>query len=77
MVSRRITRPEVERVLLDGRIIAEYPTDKPFPSKLLLGTIVGRSLHVVASQDESGCCFIITVYEPDPVVWNVDFSLKK
>jgi len=77
MVSRRITRNEVEQVLLNGRIIAEYPTDKPFPSKLLLGTVVGQPLHVVASQDEAGCCFIITVHEPDPVVWNVDFSLKK
>ncbi|MBC8154811.1 MAG: DUF4258 domain-containing protein [Bacteroidetes bacterium] len=68
MVARRVTRPEVEAVLSIGYIIAEYPTDKPFPSCLLLGLINKRPLHVIAAQSEEGRCFVITVYEPDPAI---------
>ncbi len=77
MVARRVRRPEVEAILLTGYIITEYPTDKPFPSCLLLGFINERPLHVVAAQNEDGRCFVITVYEPDPAVWNDDFTIKK
>ncbi len=77
MVARRITRSEVNIVIAGHRIIAEYPTDKPFPSKLLLGSVQGRPLHILVAQDDNECCFIITVYQPDPLIWNVDFSLKK
>lgn len=77
MVARRINRAEVEAVLANGRIIAKYPTDKPFPSKLLLGSIDGRPLHIVAAQDETGRCYVITAYEPDPLAWNDEFTVKK
>ena len=77
MVARRITRFEIEAVLAEGCIIAEYPTDKPFPSKLLLGSVRGRSLHIVVAQDEAEHCYIVTAYEPDPLIWDNDFTLKK
>lgn len=77
MVARRITQQEVEIVLAEHRIVAESLTDKPFPSKLLLGSLQGKPLHVVVAQDYHGRCFIITVYQPDPLIWNDDFSLKK
>lgn len=64
-------------MLTEHRIIADYPADKPFPSKLLLGSVQGRPLHVLVAQDDNQCYFIITVYQPDPLVWNDDFSLKQ
>ena len=29
------------------------------------------------AQDQNECCFIITVYQPDPLIWDTDFSLKQ
>jgi len=37
-----------------------------------------RPLHVVAADVEiTGETIIITVYEPDPDIWNTDFRSKK
>ncbi len=77
VAARRINRLKVEEVLGEHRIITEYPTDQPFPSRLLLGSVKDRHLHVVVAHDANECCFVITVYEPDPLIWNQDFSLKK
>ena len=52
--------------------IKEYPDDKPYPSRLILGWKEGKPLHVVAAET-----IIITVYQPDPTLWNADFRSKK
>jgi len=37
-----------------------------------------KALHVVAADVETaGETIIITVYEPDPDIWNTDFRSKK
>lgn len=77
MVASRISRTEVDAVLSNHRIITEYKTDKPFPSKLLLGSANGRPWHVVVAQDLNECSLVITIYQPDPLPWNDDFSLKR
>jgi hypothetical protein len=59
-------------------VIREYADDTPHPSRLILGWRDERPLHVVAADDEDANeTYIITVYEPDPDVWNDDFRSKK
>jgi len=37
MFRRAISVEDVRRVLADGETIEDYPDDKPYPSRLLLG----------------------------------------
>jgi len=60
-----------------GRWIENYPEDQPHPSKLVLGHVAGRPLHVVAAEDpESGRTVIVTVYEPDAAQWDPAFRRR-
>jgi len=77
MFKRNISVNQVEVILKDGKIIKNYPDDKPFPSYLLLGFIEKRPLHIVISVDKSGNCYIITAYEPDIKIWEENFETKK
>ncbi|MFW6044798.1 MAG: DUF4258 domain-containing protein [Planctomycetota bacterium] len=78
LLQRGITRVEVREVLLGGQIIEDYPTDTPFPSALLFATVAGRPLHVVVAYDDvSGYCYIVTVYEPDTDYFESDFKTRR
>lgn len=78
MAERAVKRAEVEAVVKAGEVIREYPDDHPLASRLVLGWINDRPLHVVAADDEAANeTYIITVYEPDPDVWEPDFRSKK
>jgi len=71
MVVRRILVSEVREAVASGMIIEDYPHDKYGPSCLLLGeTRVGRPLHVHCSYPARPMLKIITVYEPDPELWD-------
>jgi hypothetical protein len=77
MDARGIETEDVEIVVSLGVKIANYPTDKPYPSCLLLGFINQLPLHVVLGQDlPSGLCVVITAYWPDPNKWETDFKTK-
>jgi len=74
-IERDIEETEVSEVILNGKIIEEYPDDKYGPSCLIYGrTKRGRPIHVQCSLPPE--VWIITVYEPDPDQW-VDFSKRK
>ena len=77
MFERRVSVDEVQAVLRNGELIADYPDDTPYPSRLVLGWVGRRPLHVVAAynavDDET---IVATVYEPDPAAWNPDFRRK-
>jgi hypothetical protein len=78
MAERNISRVVVESVVEEGEVIREYADDTPYPSRLLLGWRDERPLHVVAADDDTtNETYIITVYEPDPDVWEEDFRSKK
>ena len=77
MFKRTIDVDQVEHVLKTGKIIREYPEDKPYPSFLILGYVGKRPLHVVVSTDKQGNCYIITAYEPDRKLWKSDFETRK
>jgi Domain of unknown function (DUF4258) len=78
MFARSISTDAVSTAVRIGEVVEEYPNDKPFPSVLLLATVEGRSLHVVLAQTaEQMECIVVTVYEPDPKIWDTDFKRKK
>jgi len=71
-IKRDISVAELEEAVSNrSEVIEDYPDDKYGPSCLLLGfTINGRPLHVQCSYPEHSLIRIITVYEPDPELWN-------
>ena len=77
MFKRIIGVDHVDHVLKTGKIIKQYPDDKPYPSYLVLGFIGKRPIHIVVSTDEQKNCYIITAYEPDRKLWESDFETKK
>jgi hypothetical protein len=78
MFERSIGRADVVEVIQSGEIIVEYPYDEPFPSQIILGLSTGRTLHVVvARDDQTDTCYVITAYEPNPALWEADFRTRR
>jgi len=78
MVERRIRETDVWYVLNLGKTIETYPDDQPYPSRLVLGWLESRPIHIVVADDHvSQEIIIITVYEPDPERWEADFETRK
>ncbi len=76
MVERGIREEDVARVISEGKEIESYPQDQPYPSRLLLGWVERRPIHVVAATAEHEI-IIVTVYEPDPNQWEPGFERRK
>jgi len=57
--------------VLQGEVIEDYPTDKPYPSCLIYGdNFQGEPIHSVwAYNAETLWAVLITVYRPDPNRW--------
>ncbi len=65
-------------IVARGETIAQYPDDKPYPSRLLLGLVGAKFLHVVVALDVSvGDCVVVTAYEPAIMQWGADFRTRK
>ena len=79
MALRDISEAEVRAVLTTGEAIEEYPDDTPFPSRLVLGWVGSRPLHVVAADnpEEEEDTIVITVYESEPDQWEVGFRRRR
>lgn len=78
MQLRGITEEEVYAVVDYGEIIETYPQDTPFPSRLVLGWIGQRPLHVVMADDpETDTIIVITTYKPDPERWLPGFRRRR
>jgi hypothetical protein len=78
MFERSIKPDEVVSVLRTGEIIEDYPDDKPYPSKLILGFIGQKPLHVVVAEDnQPSACNVVTVYIPDEVNWQGGYKIRR
>ena len=78
MFERRISEEDVHSVLATGETVAEYPEDTPYPSKLVLGYVADKPIHVVVAENASEReHIVITAYEPDPGVWKPGFRRKR
>lgn len=78
MYERRISADDVREVLASGETIEDYPDDLPYRSRLLLGFVESRPIHVVAADNVAGSeTIIVTAYEPDLTQWEVGFRRRK
>jgi hypothetical protein len=78
MVQRGVTPGDVRDVVERGEVIEAYPDDVPRPSRLVLGQVRGRPLHVVVSDEpQSGSLVVVTVYEPEPASWTHGFRRRR
>ena len=77
MFERSIGTADVNSVLTDGKCIIAYPDDTPYASRLMLGWRGERPIHVVAADTPEGETIVITVYEPDPALWEPGFERRK
>ena len=78
MFQRGIPPEAVEHLIHQGEVIAEYPDDRPYPSALILGFFADTPVHAVVARDEAtGDCQVITVYCPDPMLWDATFKKRK
>lgn len=78
MFARSISKEDVKSVLQSGKSVTDYPDDRPFPSKLRLGFVDGRPIHVVVAYDENKkTCILITTYVPDLKIWESDFKTRR
>lgn len=78
MFSRSISEEEIRFVVEKGEVIESYELDTPYPSKLILGRFGLKTLHVVAAVNaDDKQIIIVTVYEPDPHLWENDFKTRR
>lgn len=80
LTVRNIDAEDVIDVLMNGETIFEYPSDKPYPSRLVLGWVKSspeQALHVVVAEDaETDTCIVVTAYWPDKNMWERDYKTK-
>jgi Domain of unknown function (DUF4258) len=74
--QRGLTLQAVARAMEASEVIAHYPDDQPYPSKLVLGWDGGVPMHVVAALTEQGDTVVITAYVPEPGLWDETFKRK-
>jgi hypothetical protein len=78
MFERSLSKESVMNVIHTGETISNYPEDKPYPSRLLLGYESDLPIHVVvARNNEHYDCMVITAYRPSPTLWESDFKRRK
>lgn len=71
MDERNISVLDIIDCMNKGKIIEQYPDDKPYPSCLIFSYVVNnRPIHVVAALDiENLSLRVITTYQPDELKW--------
>jgi hypothetical protein len=78
MFERDVGVSDVRKVLEEGEIIASYPDDKPYPSRLVLGWKGQRPIHIVVADNVAGGeIVVVTVYQPDPALWTDSFRRRR
>ncbi len=78
MFERDISPADVREIIESGETINDYPDDSPYPSKLILGFMGNRPIHLVLGYNKKEqTCIAITVYEPSTEMWKDDFKEKK
>lgn len=76
MFERGIYEEDVSLVLRTGETIEDYPDDSPYPSRLTLGWVGRRPIHLVTATSEREI-IVVTVYEPNPLRWLPGFKKRK
>lgn len=76
-VDDDLTFDEIYYSVMQGEVIEDYPTDKPYPSCLIMGkNFSGQAIHSVwAYNPMNQWAVLITVYRPDPARW-IDWKVR-
>jgi len=70
MAERNVSTEELRKIIQNGKVIERYKSESPYLSRLILGQVNSRPLHVVITEnDAENKIVVITVYEPDPRKW--------
>lgn len=77
MFERGIGKADIVSVIAAGETVQDYPEDVPYPSRLLLGFVDSRPLHVLVALGDDGVCYVITCYQPGEALWNPGFKTRK
>ena len=76
-ILRHIQVKHLREAIATGEIIEDYPDDKYGPSYLIFGfTAAQKPLHVQCSYPSRPTLKIITLYQPDPLLW-VNFRTRR
>lgn len=75
----RLSLDEIHDSLRSGEIIEDYPTDRPYPSCLVMGRSGNADpIHSVwAYNRQTGFSVLITVYRPDPARWHDNYTRRR
>jgi hypothetical protein len=77
MFERQIEPSVVKSVIQSGTTVESCPEDTPYPSRLVMGWVRDRPVHVVVADnphDEE--TIAITAYRPDSMRWDARFSRR-
>ena len=77
MFQRGIDPAAVAHIVAEAEVVFEYPDDQPFPSALLLGFFGKQAIHAVVAKSMEGDCHLVTIYWPDPTIWDETFKRRK
>lgn len=78
MFACKIGYNNVRHVIETDLKIEEYLGDTPYPSRLILGWIGNRPIHIViADNREDDVEIVVTVYEPDLFTWELGFERRR
>lgn len=78
ILERGIRLDAVFGALEATTVVEDYPDDIPYPSRLVLGWAAGRPLHfVLAGPTAEGDTIVVTLYEPDPQLWEPGFVRRR
>ena len=70
MFERNVSVDELRNIINEGKVIERYKNDSPYPSRLVLGKVNDRSLHIVITENKTEKkMIVITVYEPEKRKW--------
>lgn len=79
LIQRSISIDDVQKAILSGEIIENYPEDYPFPSCLIFGyRAEGDVIHVVCAPNDEGTeLWLITAYIPKEEKWMPDLKTRR
>jgi uncharacterized protein DUF4258 len=77
LLERGISRTEVVGAIMNGEVIEIYPTDRPYPSCLILYIETEPMRVVVAADPAARICHVITAYRPDLDHFKPDFRTRR
>lgn len=78
MLERGISKVQIIDTIEQGIEIEDYPTDFPYPSKLIYNNVLEAPLHIVLALNQSESqIIIVTLYIPNEQHFEKDWTTRK